>query len=371
MNNLEKIKQLSRNNKENQSLMQFYKEKLEYKNKVCLFGAGDFFKNTFNTLTEKIGIKVDYICDNDESKWGMSFFGTKCISPEELKNERNNVNVIITSSHFKEIALQLNKLGFSDPIFIPEWRILNTGFLDKKYDFANEITKLFDLLEDSKSQETVKRIIELWNEKEIKSIGMEDLNTEVIYFPEFLKLSSNEHFVDCGAYIGDTVEEFLEKADNFSCINAFELSDVNFQTLENFIKTLDSKTRNKIKISNLGLYKAEGKLPYSSSGLSCSIKRTSSMEGDVKIGYLNSLDNLNLGDNVSFIKMDIEGAELDALHGGEKLIKENKPKLAISLYHKAEHLWEIPFWIKKINPNYKIYIRHHSDIDYDTVCYAI
>jgi len=356
---------------ENKNLMQFYKEKLMQKDKVCLFGAGDFFSNTYSTLTKILSIDVDFICDNDKAKWGARFFGKKCISPDELEKLENDTAVIITSSHFKVIVKQLKELGFCDPLFIPEWRILNSDFLDTKQNFENDIIKLFTLLEDSKSIETVTRVIELWNEKDINRIGMEDINTEEIYFPDFLTLSKSEYFVDCGAFTGDTVKVFIEKVENFSVINAYELSDENYQILENFINKLDVKTRNKINILNLGIYKSKGKLPYSASGLSCSIKRTSALEENIKIGHLNSLDNLLPGENVSFIKMDIEGAEMDALHGAEKLIRENKPKLAISVYHKAEHLWEIPFWIKTINPDYKIYMRHHSDLDYDTVCYAI
>ena len=69
--------------------------------------------------------------------------------------------------------------------------------------------------------------------------------------------------------------------------------------------------------------------------------------------------------------MDIEGFEIKALTGASNLITKNKPKLAICIYHKFEDLWEIPFYIKRLNAEYKIYIRHHSFNLYETVCYAI
>ena len=74
--------------------------------------------------------------------------------------------------------------------------------------------------------------------------------------------------------------------------------------------------------------------------------------------------------NVNYIKMDIEGAEADALRGGSKIIARDKPKLAISSYHKREDLWEIPILIKKINPNYKIYFEHHLPIQWEACFYA-
>ena len=69
--------------------------------------------------------------------------------------------------------------------------------------------------------------------------------------------------------------------------------------------------------------------------------------------------------------MDIEGAELNALRGSKEIIKSQKPKLAISVYHDFKHLWEVPLYIKKLVPDYKIYFRHHTNLEYETVCYAI
>jgi FkbM family methyltransferase len=77
--------------------------------------------------------------------------------------------------------------------------------------------------------------------------------------------------------------------------------------------------------------------------------------------------NLN---NVDFIKMDIEGYEMDALNGAHNLVKEFKPKLAISGYHRFEDLWEIPFKIKDLNPNYDLFFAHHSPIKWESVFYA-
>lgn len=69
--------------------------------------------------------------------------------------------------------------------------------------------------------------------------------------------------------------------------------------------------------------------------------------------------------------MDIEGAELKALEGYQNILKAHKPKLAISIYHNFNDLWEIPLYIKKIVPEYKIYIRHHTNDFYETMCYAV
>jgi FkbM family methyltransferase len=74
---------------------------------------------------------------------------------------------------------------------------------------------------------------------------------------------------------------------------------------------------------------------------------------------------------VDFIKMDIEGAEMEALSGAARVIGEFKPRLAISGYHKPEDLWEIPAKLKELNPGYEITFGHHTPIGWESVFYAI
>lgn len=69
--------------------------------------------------------------------------------------------------------------------------------------------------------------------------------------------------------------------------------------------------------------------------------------------------------------MDIEGAELPALHGALKIIKRDKPTLAICVYHKREDLITIPQYIKKIVPEYKLYLRVHYAYASELVLYAV
>ena len=77
-------------------------------------------------------------------------------------------------------------------------------------------------------------------------------------------------------------------------------------------------------------------------------------------------------ERVTFIKMDIEGAELESLKGaGRIIIREQKPKLAICVYHKKEDIFDIPEYILSLNPKYKLYLRHYTLGEWDTVLYAI
>ncbi len=77
------------------------------------------------------------------------------------------------------------------------------------------------------------------------------------------------------------------------------------------------------------------------------------------------------GEDVTFIKMDVEGAEMKALMGAQNIIISKRPKLAICIYHMPpEDFWEIPIYIKSLVPEYKIFIRHYNFDILDTICYA-
>jgi hypothetical protein len=86
---------------------------------------------------------------------------------------------------------------------------------------------------------------------------------------------------------------------------------------------------------------------------------------------VTTIDKELQGKKVTFIKMDIEGSELEALRGAKNVIMKNRPKLAICIYHKPEDIWEIPSIIMQYYPGYKFYLRHYSLTDSDTVLYAL
>lgn len=82
-----------------------------------------------------------------------------------------------------------------------------------------------------------------------------------------------------------------------------------------------------------------------------------------------ALDEL-IDERVTFLKMDIEGAEAEAIKGAKNMIQKDKPKLAICIYHKPNDLWEIPLMIHELVPEYKMYIRHMGIRCYGTILYA-
>lgn len=346
---------------------------LNKEKKFCVFGAGDLGLFLVRTLYEMDGdIKLDYFIDNSQEKRGKKIYkNAVCISSDEMKNLSKDTLVIIASQYHSEIKEQLEFMGFWNTIevFCFNYIKFNLFYIDRLDEIKQKICNLFDILEDDKSKNVVLEIIRNYLEMDPLRMDFRKIMTKDQGYPmDILTLTEEEIFLDAGAFNGDTILEFLSKTEEkFKLIYGFELDKCNFQKMKNVLSGLAPEIRNKINIHNLGLWDREAKISYDES----SSPTSKINEIGNEIAKVNSIDNIFADNPVTLIKMDIEGAEKRALYGAEKTIKRYKPKLAISIYHEIDDLWEIPMLIKNYIPEYKIYIRHHKTGDDDTLCYAI
>jgi FkbM family methyltransferase len=137
--------------------------------------------------------------------------------------------------------------------------------------------------------------------------------------------------------------------------------------LRNYVDKLDNSDR--VILFNKGVSDKTGRVFFESTGdTSARISEVGSSSIEV-ITIDEALQEYEFP--VEFIKMDIEGAELAALHGAKETIQKYKPILAICVYHKLDDLITIPQYIKKLVPEYKLYLRHHSKCIFETVLYAV
>ncbi|MFT4075429.1 MAG: FkbM family methyltransferase [Asticcacaulis sp.] len=199
-----------------------------------------------------------------------------------------------------------------------------------------------------------------WDSRHIAAIAKPE---KAIYFePDVMPLTDHEVLVDGGAYDGDTVRDFIAKTGEcYSHIHSFEIDPVNADALA--FKTQDIPN---LSIHRVGLWNEPAEMgiehrPDNGSRVS--------EAAEIKVP-LNALDNLELGP-VSLIKLDVEGAEVQALQGARKLIADYKPKLAISAYHKADDFQTILDTLKDLRDDYRLTLRHYSPIIFDSVIYAL
>jgi len=217
-------------------------------------------------------------------------------------------------------------------------------------------------LSDKRSKEVFKGIISYRVTGEYRYL--KNIMDQPQYFlKEIIRPTEHEVFVDGGGYIGDTVMGFIKfTKKKYDEVYMWEPDKSNIDKAKKILKKWDN-----INIIPYAMFSRKDIL-YFDAGLGdvSSLKE----RGKSRVPC-ESLDNLLGNKRITFIKMDIEGAELEALKGAERIIREQKPKLAICIYHKPEDIYEIPMFIKSFVPEYKIYIRHHHDARSETVLYAV
>ena len=344
---------------------------------VCVFGIGAISYPIISSIRNFTDIKIDFLSDNDQAKWGKTYHNDlKCVPPAELEKYKEDIAILITTQHYKKIYQQLLNNGFRKIFAITEYRLLNDAYFKNKNNLQmikDNVLKVMNILEDERSKEIMFTLIKNWFDFDVDKIGYEEIFTNDQYYPwGIIKLSDHESFVDVGAYNGDTMFDFIKKTNNqFDSIFAFELDKKNFKEMESAVNKLTEPIKNKIKLYNFGLLDEEKEVYYETGGSGMQSTFINVINTASDCGKTMRLIDVLKNEKVTFIKMDIEGSEVKALSGAEEIIKKQKPKLAICVYHKPEHLWEVPLYIKKIVPEYKIYIRHHTPLEYETVCYAL
>ena len=249
---------------------------------------------------------------------------------------------------------------------------------------AKKIRNKKSLLFFQKNKKSVDTIAELLADERSKEVYLGVINArcglgefsdfytkQTQYFEnEFFEYSKDEFLLDCGAYTGDTIDEFIKFVPDYKGIISFEPTPAIFEMLKK--KHGDNP---KIKLINKGVWGEVSKLTFVmgsntdddhfGAGNAISNKANSNTTIDV-----TSIDALNLQEKVTFIKMDIEGAELEALKGSTGTILRDKPRLAVCIYHSNNDMIRIAEYIHEIMPEYKLYVRHHWLNDWETVLYA-
>jgi len=226
-----------------------------------------------------------------------------------------------------------------------------------------DVEQITNLLEDEFSKEVYLAAIKYrktHNPKDAPKYSKHDQ----YFVKDIVPLSEKEVFVDCGAYDGDTMKEFIKAT------KGSYKSIVCFEPVEEYHKRLEKRgTGKQVTAIRAGVYKTSTTLQFNAEGGKGS-SITTSTEHTVSIP-VRAIDDVPECKDATFIKMDVEGSELDALKGARQTILSNKPKLAICIYHMQRDFIEIPKYIHNLVPEYKLYVRHHSFSINETVLYAI
>lgn len=344
------------------------KDVAEYE--VVLFGAGNAGSLALNEL-KKRNVKVVAFCDNDANKWGKLIDSIPCISIDQLKNLKNPFILITSLLYYDSISKQIEALSLPY-IFVDGYSVIIN--LDK-------LKLVYNDLFDERSKQVLITLLFAKIHGSFKYFA--EAYDDCFYYalPSFKFINSEDVIVDCGAFVGDTIQELIEKRNKneFKRIYAFEPGEKQFKALNKRMKRLTDEwglLEDQIICINSGLGEISRKAYLNITNersLNTSFVSDETLENDLDEPIdLIALDEYfeDKNDKITFIKADIEGFELEMLEGAKNIIKKYKPNIALSIYHKWDDFFEIPQYLKSLVPEYNISIRHHGYSTSETVCYC-
>lgn len=330
---------------------------------ILIYGAGFMGEHAYDYLVEN-GIRVKYFVDRNPNKIGSYFKGVEVIGPDDARIKEDSCMLITVRFFASDIEAQYRKeklriLPFSAFHVIENW---------KEYADVRD-----HYMEDEVSKETFNAL--LYCMLTADATACEDVKISNQYFAltEFSGAVLNEIFVDLGAYVGDTIERFIWEHAAFRHIYAFEPGEKPYNAMKTRVKRLCEEwciESEKISLVKAGVSNENYKMSMVSNSVLVGNTLSKDIDGE-EIVDVYSLDSYLNGREVTFIKADVEGMEMQVLEGARETILKYKPKLAMSAYHYPCDLYRIAKYIKQLNPNYKFKLRlHMAELsEYVLYCY--
>lgn len=350
---LEKMQKYQEEKKESISLIKRTFEELyecAKNKKLFLYGFGNRGKEFWKLFGDKIPIAG--IIDKDKSKQQLSHSAAIMELEDLMDIDKEKVAIIVSNDNFEDIVRELRIKGFTN-LFLYKY-LAKRDWIAWNPDIGNfkEIEYAGSILNDKKSIDIYWNIIQkreqIIYDRNIKYLDIYEGNT---YFrDDVYHIFDEEIYVDIGSGRGLTIEKFKKYVDGkYKKIISFE------ENKDCFVHLKANTTDNNVYVYN--------------------IKLSNEDEENVEIKYKEEtvktikLDSFIKDEKVTFIKVNVQNT-MDVLSGAKKTIMRFTPKLAISVSNNYDDLWNVPIFLKKLVPDYKFYLRHHSPGKDLSVIYA-
>lgn len=342
---------------------------------LVFFGAGRLGEIALRDL-RKAGRAPVAFADNKAERWGSDLHGIPIVSPQDAAARFGADRVfVITVYTSAPVWAQLRALGIEPISFARLAWLFPSEFLPhagldlphRIFHCAAEVRAAFDVWSDEESRVEFLQQLQ-WRTTLHPEILRPHPPAEETYFAnELFSLKSDEVFVDCGAFDGDSIRAFLNRAHGqFRQITGLEPDPLNRERLERFRSTLPADVQERIRLLPFAVGDKRERLMFDVTGTAASHTGAGSYEVTCA-----PLDEIAAVPPPTLIKMDIEGAEPFALRGASEILRNHRPILIICLYHALEHLWKIPLYLKRLIPEYDLFLRRYSDECWEIMCYAL
>jgi FkbM family methyltransferase len=340
---------------------------------ILIYGAGGLGRQVFTQLATNGELPFAFIDRNAAALGAVE--GAPVLTLEKAVDQycEQQPLIIVAVHNFRtpvaEILQALKSSGFEQTISLwqfcqeQKWLPLDPYWLAPLHDWRScqaAINKAYHLLKDPQSKKIFTQQLALRNEGNYMDLCEADFMGQ--YAPNELPPPKEPvRMIDCGAYDGDTIKAFLDKGIEIEQVFAFEPDPASFGKLHSFL------SKNKLGTAiNAGTFDHSGQLKFASLGTGASHLDAT---GDIAIN-IEKIDDVCKDFPVTFIKMDVEGAEAASLKGAIDSITKYRPTLALSIYHKPDDLWAVLLQVEELDLNYNYYIRSHGCNGFDTVLYA-
>lgn len=325
------------------------------------------------------GIEIVAFADNDSSLWGGRPGGIPVMSPADaVDTYGDDAFFLVAIFNSAAVRAQLRSLGCRRivPFAAFFWKYADsfrfqTG-LDRPHRIRAAETAMragYQCLADARSRREFAAQVAWRCTLDDTYLSAPDPQSEIYFGSDVVRLRADEVLVDCGAFDGDSVRMFVERTlGTFDHAYACEPDPKNGLAFEASRARLPLPVRDRISLLPYAIGNSDGVVHFHASGTAGSHVGGTDATSPV---VCRRLDTLLDGIVPTIIKMDIEGAEPEALLGATETIRRARPILAVCAYHACEHLWTLPVMLHSILPEYRISLRRYAEECWETVFYAV
>lgn len=324
--------------------------------KIVLYGMGDGADKIIDVCNQK-NIVISGVFASDGFASGKLFRGHKVVTYAETKQNLNDFIVLVSfATQRKEVLDNIYKISNLHETYCPDVPVFGDGLFDSEFVKQNEkkIRLVHSLLCDQQSKNTYLCLILAKLSGNIRYLKACETDVKEAY-ENIIKPTNNRHFVDIGAYNGDTIKEYLNFSGAASTITAFEPDVKNFSKLMKYALESNIDTTH---FHNIAAWNKKQTLTFfSRSGRNSAATTNHSTTKQITINA-DKPDNY-ITSKTDYIKIDAEGSDKQVLEGLQNTIVRDKPCLCCALYHRNEDMFEIPLMLYKMyNAKCQMHIRH-------------
>lgn len=364
-------------------MIKSFVEQIPHNSKISIFGAGFAGRGLRKYIEEnRPDIKIVFFIESFRDGYEN---GIPILNFKDLPENKNKFDLLVCATRVTDFEL-IGVFNYLDIPFIIISREIQQYYRNEKYmKLQEEALKCLKYEDDRNLYNMVWWARLTHNYKQVADYSLKKHNISVDklfrnydkHYMEFINKDAIQTIFDGGFCNGIHSLAFKKHLKNLKVQYAFEPM---YHKFKNDVYDKFIEDANFCKFVELGLWENENELTFAED---LSNKAASKIINDAEetksnMNYLKikttSIDSFKKKNNikkVDFIKMDIEGSELPALRGAKETIKNDRPQLAISIYHSHDDFINIPLYLANELEDYTLRLGHYSYNLYETVLYAI